>query len=111
MGSLLDAKRDPTQNNYYRITSMRYPTCVAGALFGAYSHLTAIYTTHPLLAFEQFFFHCPWVMVVGSKPLAICLNNAAAFDLRGRRLVLELAAPHQIAAPDALAFQFSSIAL
>ena len=38
MGSILDAKRDPTQNIYCRIASMRYPTCVVGSLFGAYSH-------------------------------------------------------------------------
>jgi hypothetical protein len=38
MGSTLGAKRDPTQNYYYRIATTRYPTCVVGSLFGAYSH-------------------------------------------------------------------------
>ena len=28
---MLDAKRDPTQNNYCRIASTRYPTCGVGS--------------------------------------------------------------------------------
>jgi hypothetical protein len=35
----LDAKYDPTENNYCRIATTRYPTCVVGSLFGAYSQL------------------------------------------------------------------------
>jgi hypothetical protein len=38
MGSMLDAQRDSTQNNYYRIAARRYPTCVLGTLFCTYTH-------------------------------------------------------------------------
>jgi len=34
---MLDAKRDPTQNNYCRIATTRYLTRIVGSLFGAYS--------------------------------------------------------------------------
>ena len=47
MGSWLDAKRDPTENNYCLIPTKRYSTYDAGSLLDAYSQSVNIVKAAP----------------------------------------------------------------